>query len=52
VDDDPDPDVEEADDEDEAEEDVVAAFVTFPTSPTPNALVDSPSKIQRSPPKI
>jgi hypothetical protein len=51
VDDDPDPDAEEADDDAEAEGEVTAS-VAFPTSPTPNALVDSPSKIQRSPPKI
>lgn len=41
----------EADDDDEVWE-VEAASVAFPTSPTPNALVDPPSKIQRSPPKI
>ena len=42
---DPDPDVDEADDDAEAEGEV-AASVAFPTSPTPNALVDSPSKRQ------
>ena len=30
----------------------MAASVAFPTRPTPKALVDSPSKIHRSPPKI
>jgi hypothetical protein len=53
------PEVDDADpdddaDEDEADEDGVVeeTSVAFPTNPTPNARVDSPSKIQRSPPKI
>ena len=45
--------MDEASDDDAAEaEGEVAASVELPTSPTLNALVDSPSKIQRSPPKI
>ena len=51
--DDGDPDVDEVSDDDDAEaEGEIAASVELPTSPTLNALVDSPSKIQRSPPKI